>query len=97
MKINDSVNPTVATASEPSFETKYISMITNTDSIIISRTAGTDSNSIALLSFPSVKSCSVPETASITSLRNSLILFAITIFFLLSSVFVLPALLYYLA
>jgi len=41
--------------------------------MIISRTAGMERRSIALLSLTSVKSCSVPVTASLMSLRIDLV------------------------
>jgi hypothetical protein len=47
----------------------------NVDSITISNTIGMDNNIIARLYFPSVKSCSVPDKDSQTSLKNCFILF----------------------
>lgn len=61
---NDSVIPTVAIASAPSFETKKMSAMAKTDSMIISRTIGMDNRMIALLNGTEVKSLSVPEIAS---------------------------------
>ncbi|HLN19559.1 MAG TPA: hypothetical protein VK213_00610 [Bacteroidales bacterium] len=45
-------------------------MITKTDSITISRIEGMERSNIALPSLPSVKSCSDPEIASLTSSKN---------------------------
>ncbi|MBA7528136.1 hypothetical protein ES705_20319 [subsurface metagenome] len=66
---NDSVIPTVATASEPSFDTKKMSTRAKIDSITISRTMGMESNKIARPSLPSVKSISVPRMDSTISFR----------------------------
>ncbi len=62
--MSDSVIPTVATASGPSFDTKKMSTTAKIDSISISSTMGTESKRIALPSLPVVKSCSVPLTDS---------------------------------
>lgn len=50
----DSVRPTVATASAPSFATKKTSTTTNSDSMLISSTIGTASRSTAGPTGPSV-------------------------------------------
>jgi hypothetical protein len=52
----DSVMPTVATESAPSFETQKMSAIAKTDSIIISMTIGIARRRIARPIGPSVKS-----------------------------------------
>jgi hypothetical protein len=64
--IHDSVIPTVAIASGPSRPTKNTSATTKMDSMSISRTIGTASNTTARESGASVKSCRDPRTASLT-------------------------------
>ena len=65
-----SVTPTVATASGPSRDTKSMSTMAKTDSITISNTMGMESNRMARPKPPSVKSCSVPRTASTISFHS---------------------------
>ena len=60
----DSVIPTVATASAPSFETQKMSAIAKIDSMIISMTMGIARITIAGPIGPSVKSRFEPRTAS---------------------------------
>jgi hypothetical protein len=63
--ISDSVIPTVAMASAPKRPTKKTSATAKTDSITISRTIGTASNTTALPMGASVRSCVEPRTASL--------------------------------
>ncbi len=70
--INDSVRPTVATASAPSLETKKMSTTAKMASIIISSTMGMDKRKMPRPRCPSVKSCSVPLIASFMSRRRPL-------------------------
>src|SRR5262245_50604623 len=66
-----SVTPTAATASGPKLATQKTSTMLKSDSMDISRIVGTDSNTIARLKLPWVKSCWVPRTASRRSARNA--------------------------
>ena len=70
MVIDDSVIPTVATASAPSLDTKNMSTTAKTDSIIISKTIGIESMSNALPILSLVKSRSVPDIASFISVHS---------------------------
>ncbi len=72
---SDSVIPTVAIASGPNLDTKKISAMAKTDSIIISKTMGIANNKMALLNFSVVKSLSLPEMASRMSFQSDFILF----------------------
>jgi hypothetical protein len=66
MESIDSVSPTVATAFEPSFETKTMSTMVSSDSIDISSTVGTARSTIARRIGIAVRSCLVPRIASRT-------------------------------
>src|SRR5262245_2090928 len=70
MVISDSVIPTVAMASGPRRPTKKTSATAKTDSMNISRTIGTASNTTALPIGASVKSWFEPRTASLSVLQT---------------------------
>src|SRR5215471_6700519 len=61
---NDSVSPTVATASAPSRPTQNTSTTANSDSSTISRTMGMASSTMARFKLPDVKSWCDPRKAS---------------------------------
>jgi hypothetical protein len=68
--IIDSVMPTVATASAPRCATKKTSATAKTDSMAISTTMGIARSRMARPRSPSVKSCRLPRSASLTEAQN---------------------------
>src|SRR5688572_24424703 len=68
----DSVSPTTATDSAPSFATKNVSTIAKSDSIDISRIIGIARITSAAKIEPCVKSRCVPQNASRTTEKNEL-------------------------
>ena len=66
----DSVSPTVATASTPTFATKKASTTAKRDSMTISRIMGTDNKTMARSILPCVKSCSSPRKACRSSVQR---------------------------